>query len=188
MYKIQTLRKKYGISQAELAKRAGISEISIRKYESGERSPKIETLSKIAAALQVPLYALYDDIEKFHFNPKYPPAGMIQIGEGDNSMLVDAIQFQQTFNNIVQKCCPNQTSNLLDKFYQLNFKGRDKALDQISLLTKIPEYQKDFSDQKEEPDNVTTIDLAPSAAHAFNPSEEEKKRADDIMKDDSNWD
>ena len=29
--------------------------------------------------------------------------------------------------------------------------------------------------------------LIPNAAHAFNPTEEEKKHADDIMKDDSFW-
>lgn len=185
MHKIQALRKKSGLSQAELAKRAGISEISIRKYESGERCPKIETMSKIAEALQVPLYDLYDDIEKVHFNPNVPPVGMIRIGNGDNTMLVDAIEFQQTFNNIVQKCCPNQASNLLDQFYKLNLKGRDKALDQLSLLTKIPEYRKQQPDTSEEP---ATPDLL--AAHARTDAEQTPEGIQhdlDIMNDDENW-
>lgn len=143
MHKIQEIRKKCGITQAELAKRAGISEISIRKYENGDRSPKIETMSKIAEALNVPLYELYDDLSEIRVNPKVPPVGMIRIGDGDNALLVDAIEFQQTFNNIVQKCCPNQVSNLLDVFYKLNLKGRDKATEQVELLAKIPEYRKD---------------------------------------------
>ena len=145
MYKIQILRKKNGLSQAELARRAGISEISIRKYESGDRTPKIQTLSKIAEALHVPLYELYDDCDKIRFNPQAPPVGMIRIGEGENAILVDAIEFQHTFNNIVQKCCPNQASNLLEKFYQLNSKGKDKAIEQLALLTQIPEYKIDAS-------------------------------------------
>ena len=55
MNKIQEFRKLRGLSQAELAEKAGISEISIRKYEKGERRPKVETLSKIAMVLNVPI-------------------------------------------------------------------------------------------------------------------------------------
>ena len=55
MNKIQQLRKERRMSQAELARKAGISEISIRKYENGDRKPKIETLQRIANALDVDL-------------------------------------------------------------------------------------------------------------------------------------
>lgn len=51
--KIEYYRKKKNMSREVLAKKSDISEISIRKYESGERNPKIETLNKIAAALGV---------------------------------------------------------------------------------------------------------------------------------------
>ncbi|WP_410495110.1 helix-turn-helix domain-containing protein [Cellulosilyticum sp. ST5] len=50
------------LTQKELAKRAGLSEITIRKYEKGERKPKIEQLRKIAKALgQEPDYFLSND-------------------------------------------------------------------------------------------------------------------------------
>ena len=60
MSNIQKIRKERGFTQAELAKKAGISEISVRKYESGERRPKIETLSKIAIALNIPVADLFE--------------------------------------------------------------------------------------------------------------------------------
>lgn len=49
--KIKELRKEYRLTQKELASASGISEISIRKYESGERFPKYETIQSIANAL-----------------------------------------------------------------------------------------------------------------------------------------
>ncbi|NFA91064.1 helix-turn-helix domain-containing protein [Clostridium botulinum] len=51
--KIKKLRNDKKLTQKQLAIAAGISEISIRKYESGERFPKYETLGKIANALGV---------------------------------------------------------------------------------------------------------------------------------------
>lgn len=32
---------------------------------------------------------------------------------------------------------------MLDKYFQLNDTGQDKAIEQVELLIKIPEYQKD---------------------------------------------
>ncbi len=51
---LKKYRKEKGMSQAELARKAGVSEISIRKYENNERSPKLETRIALASALGVP--------------------------------------------------------------------------------------------------------------------------------------
>lgn len=58
MLELRKLRLEKGLTQAELAKKAGVSEISIRKYEDGSRNPKIQTLIKLADALQVSLSEL----------------------------------------------------------------------------------------------------------------------------------
>lgn len=58
MIELRKLRLEKGLTQAELAKKAGVSEISIRKYEDGSRNPKIQTLIKLADALQVSLSEL----------------------------------------------------------------------------------------------------------------------------------
>lgn len=60
---IQRVRKEKGFTQAELAEKAGLSEISIRKYENGDRKPKIETLQRIASALDVGLDAFLTNAE-----------------------------------------------------------------------------------------------------------------------------
>ena len=58
--KIRIMRTSRNMSQKALAEAAGISEISIRKYESGERKPKPEQLEKIAAAFGVGLNIFID--------------------------------------------------------------------------------------------------------------------------------
>ncbi|MFV0519991.1 MAG: helix-turn-helix domain-containing protein [Lachnospirales bacterium] len=51
--KIKVYRGLRNITQKQLAEKTGISEISIRKYESGERNPKPNQLKKIASALDL---------------------------------------------------------------------------------------------------------------------------------------
>lgn len=50
----ELLKKKrtdLGLSLKQLEKKCGIRDTTLRKYENGDRNPKIETLEKIAAAL-----------------------------------------------------------------------------------------------------------------------------------------
>ena len=63
--KIKTYRKMRGISQKMLGELAGgINEVTIRKYEAGDRNPKPEQLLKIANALGISINIFMDfDIE-----------------------------------------------------------------------------------------------------------------------------
>lgn len=60
--KIKELRKLKKMTQSELADIIGVKTITIRKYESNEREPNMETLKKIAKALNI------SPIEFFDFN------------------------------------------------------------------------------------------------------------------------
>ena len=55
---IKKLRKNKGLSQKQLAEILNLSEITIRRYEKCSNIPTIETLDKIAIALDVPLNEL----------------------------------------------------------------------------------------------------------------------------------
>ena len=44
-------RKKIGITQAELARRAGVPRTNITRFESGSYNPSLEMMVRIAAAL-----------------------------------------------------------------------------------------------------------------------------------------
>ena len=47
------LRKLKGLTQAEVAKRAGISRTNVSRFESGEYNPSLEMLVKLAAAMDL---------------------------------------------------------------------------------------------------------------------------------------
>jgi transcriptional regulator with XRE-family HTH domain len=58
---IRTYRKEKGWSQDELAQKSGLSKISIGNYERGNRCPTLDTLQKIADALNILLSELTTD-------------------------------------------------------------------------------------------------------------------------------
>lgn len=62
--RIKEFRLKAGLTQSELAEKLGIPYQSIGQWERGLRSPKIETLQKIASALGVPLSQLLTQNEQ----------------------------------------------------------------------------------------------------------------------------
>jgi transcriptional regulator with XRE-family HTH domain len=55
---LREARRTAGLSQEELAKRAGIDRPTISVYEHGKREPNMSTLVKLARALGVPAEAL----------------------------------------------------------------------------------------------------------------------------------
>lgn len=55
---IKNARLAVGITQAELARRLGVTPQAISQYERGEKKPKIETIKKIADALGVSWFRL----------------------------------------------------------------------------------------------------------------------------------
>ena len=58
---LKRMRAAKGLSQAELADAIGVSEITLRKYEAGERYPKDPTVDVLAAELGVSREALVSD-------------------------------------------------------------------------------------------------------------------------------
>lgn len=59
--KIKFYRTEAELSQKKLGELAGgINEVTIRKYEAGDRNPKIEQLQKIATALNISIYEFID--------------------------------------------------------------------------------------------------------------------------------
>lgn len=56
--RVQELREAAGLSKAELARRAGINERTVRNIESGVYLPSLDTACKLAKALEVPFQAL----------------------------------------------------------------------------------------------------------------------------------
>jgi len=56
--RIKEIRMKLGIKQVELEKRTGINRENIYRLENGKHHPNIDTLEKIADALNIPIYEI----------------------------------------------------------------------------------------------------------------------------------
>lgn len=68
-HRITSLREQKQLSQGDIEKRTGLLRCYISRVENGHTVPAIETLEKIARALDMPLYQLmYDGTEP----PKLP--------------------------------------------------------------------------------------------------------------------
>lgn len=64
MERLKKLREKFGLSQAELADKAGISQPFIGAIESGRKSPTLRTLEKIANAMNISVLELLGSEEE----------------------------------------------------------------------------------------------------------------------------
>src|SRR5260370_23960633 len=67
--RLRVLREEMKFSQGEIEKRTGLLRCHISRVENGHTVPAIETLEKLARALEVPMYRLFYDGEK---PPKLP--------------------------------------------------------------------------------------------------------------------
>lgn len=57
--RLRGLREEKGLSQGDIEKRTGLLRCYISRVENGHTVPSIETLEKLAAALEIPLYQLF---------------------------------------------------------------------------------------------------------------------------------
>jgi transcriptional regulator with XRE-family HTH domain len=68
--RLRFLREEKQLSQGDVEKRTGLLRCYISRVENGHTVPAIETLEKMARAMEVPLYQLFYDGEE----PPKPPA------------------------------------------------------------------------------------------------------------------
>jgi transcriptional regulator with XRE-family HTH domain len=66
--RLRALREQKKMSQGDIEKRTGLLRVYISRVENGHTVPAIETLEKMARALEIPMYQLFYDGE----NPPAP--------------------------------------------------------------------------------------------------------------------
>jgi transcriptional regulator with XRE-family HTH domain len=74
--RLKALREQKKMSQGEIEKRTGLLRCYISRAENGHSVPAIETLEKIARAMEIPLYQLFYDGEK-------PPGPASKVDDGN---------------------------------------------------------------------------------------------------------
>jgi len=125
--KIKFYREKLGLSIAELAKKCNISEISIRKYESNERNPKVETLIKLARVLKISpgeFFGYLDDpIEVSIANTAY---------DNSQQMILESIEAYFTIKDLMNKIV---STNLFSE--EFNLENKNLSESQLKNLSEL---------------------------------------------------
>ncbi|MGA7174330.1 MAG: helix-turn-helix domain-containing protein [Candidatus Acidiferrales bacterium] len=70
--RLRALREEKELSQGDVEKRTGLLRCYISRVENGHTVPTVETLEKMARALEVPLYRLFYDGEEPPVLPNLP--------------------------------------------------------------------------------------------------------------------
>jgi len=70
--RLRVVREEKKLSQGDIEKRTGLLRCYISRVENGHTVPTIETLEKMARALEVPLYQLFYDGEEPPALPNLP--------------------------------------------------------------------------------------------------------------------
>jgi transcriptional regulator with XRE-family HTH domain len=71
--RLRLLRQQKGLSQGEIEKAGGLVRGYISRIERGQAVPSLETLQRLASALEVPLYRLFYEGEDAPATPHLTP-------------------------------------------------------------------------------------------------------------------
>lgn len=148
--KIKELRKEKKLTQSQLAKLLNKSDITIRKWESGERTPNIETLKEISNILEAPLSILtgerdvsslfasaggLNDKSKVENLRKKLNINKIE-SDNINPKIEDSPSFK-VIENIFKEAIIKGDINKMSKYIPKELKDKDiELLNQISVLKK----------------------------------------------------
>lgn len=134
--KIRKARKEAGLTQKRLGELCGIAEPTIRKYELGKLNPKIETLKKIAAPLNLYYLDLYGDEE----------TALVKTGVelGKNAAkaatnILTRMEVVAEFESQGYTFEPNERQ-LVRVFNKLNMKGQSNLLYFADDIAGIPQF------------------------------------------------
>lgn len=122
---IKRIRKEKGLTQKKLGELCNppISESNIRKYENGKQNPKIETMDRIAYALNIDIVDLMDDLPFKSCTKELGYLGVEKIT--DDGVTLDSGESKW---------------RILGAFDKLNKTGKWEAIKRIEELTEIKKY------------------------------------------------
>lgn len=127
---IKQLRKDKNLTQKQLAKKANLSEISIRRYEKGINEPSTKILKKIADALETPLETMLAiDLNSIASNMEKISVEFQKITQEHSAILKDATG-QLSFLSLCKSCGLN-LKNVPNEFnedvpnYNIKYKNED---------------------------------------------------------------
>lgn len=141
---LKRIRTEKNMTQKQLGSLCGIAESTIRRYENGGLNPKLETVKKIADALEVPYPELMEIKGAFCFDFSKGFEGEPDVLYVSKEDIIDYKTKKRVFSEEwIKQYEKLKNYRLLQEFLKLNETGQEKAQEHIEMLTKIKEYQKE---------------------------------------------
>jgi len=120
---IKRIRKEKGLTQKKLGELCGINEVQIRQYELGKANPKIETVNKVAIALEVPISEFFEfkkDKTLQRIVEAFPNSRITDITDGTSINIV-----QKTNNMTIEELKEYNKQKFIEQYDTLNRAGTD---------------------------------------------------------------
>ena len=137
---LRKARKAKGLTQSELAARLGVTQPFIGNYERGLRKPKLETLKRIASALDIAVYSLLDEEKQCAFSP---PTEAVNVTVGER------IKKARTNKGLTQKQLADKMQISYVNISQIENGQRTPKIDTVqriaTALGVAVEYLLDYS-------------------------------------------
>ena len=147
---LKYLRTVKGITQKDMAEEIGVALSTYSNYENDNRTPNRNTLEKICKILNTTIPEIVSMCELQY----YEKVDYSEMTEYNKALELDSISKQgldilkQVTDNIPERAehFISYGKRLIPLFEKLNDKGQNKAIEQVELLTKIPEYRKNVDE------------------------------------------
>lgn len=134
---IKRIRKEKNLTQKQLGEKCGMSESTLRQYEIGYRNPKLETIVRIAAALEISVFELMDK-EDFIAQKNELKGFLTPEKQKESEEIEEWIELYSQGKTEINSW--NRELELLNHFRKLNFTGEHEAIKRVSELTELPRY------------------------------------------------
>jgi transcriptional regulator with XRE-family HTH domain len=131
--RLREMREAKQLSQGDIEKRTGLLRCYISRVENGHTVPAIETLEKIARALEVPLYQVFYDGEE---PPKLPtllkqkPSGQLAWGSVASASVSLQLQ-RRPISGLREGSCAtrqNEASNAFQRVHRMLGRERNSTV------------------------------------------------------------
>lgn len=150
---LKAARKEKKMTQAELAKQAGISLMSVKRYESGDTLPDMDKIEALCFALKnnklVDSWTYSTAVDKAGKSSKTVGEALGETLEEDytqnwGNYLARRGFYRRYWNQVLQKGTPSFMIALIDTalcYEQLDPQTVSHAVSVLQAFTKVPEYQ-----------------------------------------------
>jgi len=117
--RLRTIREQKELSRGDIAGRTGLKRCYVSRVENGHTIPSIETLEKMARALEIPKYQLFYDGEA---PPELPPGLSANSDEWGSSG--EPAKFFQRLPQLLSRLSPDDRKLIMHMTFQMVRKKR----------------------------------------------------------------